>query len=329
MKRILALTCLFPLLVGLACNLPGSAIADPGTVLTQVPLTLTAAVTLTPGALTNTPVPSATLPGPTATNTSEPCNQMSFVSDVTFPDDSPVNLDAPFTKTWRLRNTGSCTWTSGYQLVFDSGDQMGGPASQQLTNGSVAPGNTIDVSVDLHSPDQAGTYRGNWKLREPGGATFGLSSGPFWVQVKAIQVLIQLPIWPTVKQGQTGAVVYAIQHLLLERGYALDADGIFGPVTKSRVQAFQGDVGLTADGIVGKQTWPKLIVQVQQGSHGQAVRAVQRLLKDRFGYNLTIDGIFGPATDDAVRDFQAKKQLDVDGIVGPNTWLWLVGLSEN
>lgn len=328
MKHPIVFMCLLPILVGLACNIPGPAVVDPGTnLLTQVPLTLTA-IALTPGATgvaTDTPVPSATLPGPTATNTSLPCNQAAFVSDVTYPDDTLIAINTPFTKTWRLRNTGSCAWTSGYQLVFDSGDQMNGPASQQLTNGSVSPGNTIDVSVDLKSPNAAGTYKGNWKLREPGGQTFALSGGPFWVQIKAAIQAVELPDWPLVNQGDTGVEVYALQHLLVAHGEALTPDGIFGPITKARVQHFQGQNGLAQDGIVGPLTWPKLIIQINQGDTGPEVRALQRLLKNKFGYNLDIDGDFGPITDDAVRDYQADHGLAVDGIVGPQTWRSLIG----
>jgi peptidoglycan hydrolase-like protein with peptidoglycan-binding domain len=324
MKRFITLTCIFPLLVGLACNLPGPATPEPGNLLTQVPLTLTA-VALTPSAIPSTPTATATLPGPTATTVSQACNQASFVSDVSYPDDTQVALNTPFVKTWRLRNTGTCTWTSSYQLVFDSGDKMSGPDSQQLTNGSVAPGNTVDVSVSLTSPNQAGTYRGNWELREPGGATFALSTGPFWVQIKAGNAPVSLPDWPLYKVGDGGVEVYAIQHLLLAHGEALDADGVFGPITKQRVMHFQSENSLSADGIVGPQTWPKLIILAQEGSHGQQVRAIQRLLKDKFGYNLNIDGIFGPITEDAVRDYQSDHGLTVDGIVGQQTWRSMIG----
>ena len=233
MNRFFIFLTILPVLVGLACNMPGAAPSNAEALQTQVALTLTAlAPTTGAGTPTNTPVPSATLPGPSATATSQPCNQVSFVADVSYPDNTEVTVNTDFTKTWRLRNTGSCTWTSSYQLVFDSGDQMGGPASQQLTNGTVAPGNTIDVSVDLDAPNSAGTYRGNWELREPGGQTFALSTGPFWVQIVAVAQQAELPDWPLFKLGDTGPEVYAIQHLLKARNYDLDADGIFGPITR-------------------------------------------------------------------------------------------------
>ena len=103
-------------------------------------------------------------------------------------------------------------------------------------------------------------------------------------------------------------------------------DGDFGPATKAAVQAFQSSRGLGADGIVGPQTWPQLIIQVQQGSSGDAVRAVQSQIHSRGdGANqITVDGSFGPVTTDAVRAFQTLAGLPVDGIVGPQTWNHLV-----
>ena len=60
-------------------------------------------------------------------------------------------------------------------------------------------------------------------------------------------------------------------------------------------------------------------VYVQAGSEGEWVRKLQRALNES-GYELDVDGIFGEATDEAVRDFQNENDLDVDGVVGPNTW---------
>jgi hypothetical protein len=316
-----------------ACNLPaGAQQGDEEQLLTQVAGTVTAfaragqptsvldlqlVTPLPTGPAAEPPTPQASPATPTPT----PCNRASYVSDVTIPDDSSITVNAAFTKTWRLKNVGSCTWTSGYQLVFDSGDQMGGPASKQLTNGTVAPGQTVDVSVDLVAPANPGTYKGNWKLREPGGAIFALSTGPFWVQIKAAAAQVG---WPTFEKGDSGEEVFAIQYLLKAHGHDLNTDGLFGPITQSKVEDFQTDQGLVEDAFVGPETWKALIIQVNQGKNGPAVRAVQKLLKDKFGYNLAVDGIFGPATANAVKDFQSDNDLAVDGIVGPKTWEKLI-----
>lgn len=129
--------------------------------------------------LTNTP------PQPTATP--EICDRAGFVTDVTFPDDSRVDPGAEFTKTWRLKNTGTCTWNSNYAVVFDHGEAMGGSASKQITTGTVPPGETVDVSVNLKAPEAAGTYQGFWMLRNASGVLFGLgekADKEFWVKIK-------------------------------------------------------------------------------------------------------------------------------------------------
>ncbi|MGI8576662.1 MAG: peptidoglycan-binding domain-containing protein [Nocardioidaceae bacterium] len=129
--------------------------------------------------------------------------------------------------------------------------------------------------------------------------------------------------WPLVQQGQTGEQVTSVQYLLNAHGYSVSVDGDFGPATDSAVRDFQTQQGLSADGVVGCQTWQALIISVQSGSTGSAVRAVQSQL-NAHGYSVSVDGDFGPATDGAVRDFQSSHGLTSDGIVGTNTWQTLV-----
>ncbi len=125
--------------------------------------------------------------------------------------------------------------------------------------------------------------------------------------------------WPVLQEGDQDSEesngVYKVQRLLRHHGFEVAPDHVFGPATAAAVRDFQTASGLTADGIVGSETWPRLIVQVQHGDSGEAVFAVQS--QWRF---INHDGIFGPATDGLVRDFQQTSGLDVDGIVGPQTW---------
>ena len=131
--------------------------------------------------------------------------------------------------------------------------------------------------------------------------------------------------WPQEQQGSTGEDVKTVQYLVTAHGHSTGVDGVFGPQTKGAVEAFQSSHGLSADGIVGAQTWPQLIIQVQQGSTGDAVRAVQSQVHGRGdGSHIAIDGNFGPDTNDAVRAFQTLLGLSVDGIVGAQTWNHLV-----
>jgi murein DD-endopeptidase MepM/ murein hydrolase activator NlpD len=133
-----------------------------------------------------------------------------------------------------------------------------------------------------------------------------------------------LPAWPSVAQGDSGTDTVTVQHLLRQHGHGIAADGNFGPATASAVTAFQTARGLPADGRVGPQTWPHLVVTVQQGSSGEAVKAAQTQL-NAAGAGIAVDGTFGPATDAAVRAYQGANGLGVDGQVGPQTWQSLVG----
>jgi hypothetical protein len=90
-----------------------------------------------------------------------------------------------FTKTWRLVNTGTCAWSTDYSIAVFSGEPMGASTGKQLPS-SVAPGGSIDISVDLAAPTAAGTYQGNWKLRNAAGQWFGIGpngNSPFWVKI--------------------------------------------------------------------------------------------------------------------------------------------------
>ena len=113
------------------------------------------------------------------------CDQAQFIADITVPDGTPFSPGAAFTKTWRLKNIGSCAWTTSYALVFDTGTIMGGPAAVNLPS-NVAPGQTVDISINLTAPSNAGHYIGYWKFRNSSGALFGIgfaSNKSWWVEI--------------------------------------------------------------------------------------------------------------------------------------------------
>jgi hypothetical protein len=117
------------------------------------------------------------------------CDHVQFTSDLTAPDGSSFAPGAAFTKTWRLKNIGTCTWYTSYNLVFAGGDQMGGPSSVALPV-EVAPGQTVDLSVNLTAPSTNGHYKGLWKIANATGVQFGVgtsASDPFWVDINVVQ----------------------------------------------------------------------------------------------------------------------------------------------
>jgi len=188
------------LLMAGGCTLKagGSATAESNAIFTQAALTLEARITqsagnpqITPtplGPLQGTPVglPSAR-PSPGASGSANFCDRAKFVEDVTIPDGSLFSPGESFVKVWRIQNDGTCTWTSGYTVVFDSGDALGSPASFQLTSQSVPPGGEVEISLTLVAPQDPGTYRGDWKLRNSAGQTFGLGTqaeSTFWLIIE-------------------------------------------------------------------------------------------------------------------------------------------------
>jgi len=94
------------------------------------------------------------------------------VADLTIPDGSPFLAETAFTKTWRIKNAGSCTWTKAYDLVFSTGTAMTANVTVPLA-GDVKPGATVDLSVKLTAPAKAGTYTGAWLLRNAADKKFG------------------------------------------------------------------------------------------------------------------------------------------------------------
>jgi len=138
------------------------------------------------------------------------------------------------------------------------------------------------------------------------------------------------PGQPTIRRGATGKAVRRLQRALRRTPMPdLHIDGIFGPMTESRVKGFQGGMGLAEDGVVGPLTWHALpdggpMPLLAEGSSGAVVRRLQEVLtigEDDWGVSPQgVDGDFGPHTRASVKAFQAWGGVDVDGIVGDQTW---------
>jgi len=105
------------------------------------------------------------------------CLIASSISE-TIPDDTIFDPGDSFTKTWTVINSGTCDWTTDFQLVYLSGDQMGGISPTYLIS-NVPAGNIIDISLALTAPANAGTYRGDWALQADDGTMIAY----LWVQI--------------------------------------------------------------------------------------------------------------------------------------------------
>ena len=141
-----------------------TALAAP--TMTPPPPTTTATLALLPTLPLNTQAVNTPVVAATAS-----CNKLLYISDVTVPDNTAVNPGQTFTKTWRVQNSGSCAWATGYKFSLVGGDAMGGQTVTLTT--SVAPGSSYDISVPMTAPSKSGKLTGSWRMSAAAGVYFG------------------------------------------------------------------------------------------------------------------------------------------------------------
>jgi hypothetical protein len=181
-KRLIPIS-LVLILALLACGLPTAAAPtqDQGAIYTAAAQTIAAQVGQPPASTTEPPPPppanteAPPQPQPTSTHTPVPsatsiCDKTQFVSE-TIPDGTVFAPGATFVKTWRVRNVGNCTWTAAYAIVFDSGNHLGAPDAIPFP-GNVAPGQEVDLSINMQAPAAPGNYESYWKFRNASGIIF-------------------------------------------------------------------------------------------------------------------------------------------------------------
>lgn len=161
---------------------------DVGTATPAPPLFVTSTLPPTKQALiVPTRVPPTSTPDtltPTTPLATSPVNCRDgaiLVEDVTYPDNTRVNAGEKITKTWKLQNTGTCTWT-GYTVAFVNGNRM--DATDSVPVPETASKATVDVSVELTAPSTDSIYRGNFGLRDAEGKAVSMGTeNIFWVQI--------------------------------------------------------------------------------------------------------------------------------------------------
>lgn len=164
------------LIVSLACTFAGSgtpAEPTPTEAVAQIPTR--EPPTVPPVAPTTIPTkapPTAIPPTETPTGSGPGGCVLAeqFVADVSIPDGTVLAGGSSFVKTWRVKNTGTCTWEN-YKLIFAAGEQMSGPASVNVN--TTPPGATLDVSVNLVAPTTPGEHKGGWRFQATNGSVFG------------------------------------------------------------------------------------------------------------------------------------------------------------
>lgn len=217
-KKILAIIAGFAFLLGGCAPVASNAsiIATSVASTVQAQNTLQAQITPSLAAVPPTftplgsPTPAATKAPPTAPppnsgQNTKPCYSAEYVADVTIPDGTIVAPGASFWKTWSVKNTGSCTWGSSYKFVFIDGDVLGGAFVYPFP-GIAAPGQTVEIPIQLYAPQANGAYTGNWKLQAPDKTIFGVSSYD-------IPLSVSIVVGNSTPENNKTRTVYDITHV--------------------------------------------------------------------------------------------------------------------
>ena len=143
------------------------------------------------------PPPTATVPMPTPEGTGETlptattavqsppleegtrCLQFEFLGDINYPPGTVVSPGESFTKSWRVRNTGTCEWTRDFDLVMSGGEAFGTSKRADVTE-VVYPGDSVVFSIKMKAPLTPGTYYSYWMLSAPDGARVGWGPNREW-----------------------------------------------------------------------------------------------------------------------------------------------------
>lgn len=195
-----------------------------------------------------------------------------FDGDVTVPDDTPFEPGAPIRKTWRLINTGSCTWTDGYELIYLRGDKLGAPDSVVMPD-TVVPGESVDITVEMTAPTVLGTYRGDWIMRSSFGQIFGIGGSPedpIWLQIEVVE--------PDTVGGIEGLIwldgcdqsAYTFGDPALPDGCLQNANGTIrgdGLYDRDNEAPFQGVTIFLGSGECGNAEFVRAQVSAEDGSY--------------------------------------------------------------
>jgi hypothetical protein len=170
-----------------ACSAPTTVptvVAEATATVSTAPPTDTPIADAPTSTATATTVPAATATTVSSSGTGACVNAAEFVADVSIPDGSVFAPEIAFVKTWRVKNTGTCTWDHRYSLVFVDGTLLT-PYDHLALPFVTAPGQTLDLSLDMTAPIYPGAYESHWKFQAPNGGKFGVGKkdSPLWVKL--------------------------------------------------------------------------------------------------------------------------------------------------
>ncbi len=199
-KRFVPLAAFVLLWASLACAPVGTRVSS---TTAGTPVASPTDVAALPAPATTKAAPSAKSAGQpvavTSLNPSTCTYRIGFIADVTIPDGTVIAPGASFTKTWRVRNDGTCTWgyagSALHRLVFVGGDPLGAPSSFELPFPELGQGGTADISVPMVAPVNPGTYQSNWRLQVDNGVQVGV--GPNGTAPLYARIVVTGPATPT------------------------------------------------------------------------------------------------------------------------------------
>jgi hypothetical protein len=162
-----------------------------------------------------------------------------FVADVTIPDDMEIQPGQHFTKTWRVRNTGTRAWGPGFTIQLVGGIAMTGQTSRPLP--AAAPGQEVNISIDMVALQRPGVHYGDWRLKDDQGQPFGEL---VYVRIKVPQpagptltapISQQDPLWANRRLGHAGSTKTIGEWGCLVACFAMTANALGEQTDPSRL----------------------------------------------------------------------------------------------
>ena len=191
---------------------------------------------------TLTPSPTLTTDDSIVTQGVSCQNDAVLLEDVTFPDNSNVPAGKVFTKTWKFKNTGTCSWT-GYTIRYASGERMNAPESVLIPE--TAAGGTVDLSIDLNAPASDGTYTTHFSLQSATGESIAIGTeGTFYAKI--IVGAGGAPVPAQSPSTSLGAPAISIGNINIYCRYNYSDNAAYVQELASLINQARGNAGLSA-----------------------------------------------------------------------------------